>query len=221
MVEEQKEQKNRGCFYYGCLTLSILTVVALVFSGIGIYFAYQNVTSKVDSIAENAPSDLRTESHSPEEQERLRSKIAAFAEATAAQRPIEPLTLDAKDINSLIQSEEKLLPLKDHLKIEIDGDEIKASISLPLAVFKRPEQYFNGTATVKFVDGEKGTQIFVSSLHSKGGQIPEVVMSLIRNTDLLSEMRKSAESREIIDQLDRIQVKNGYLILYGKGATPS
>jgi hypothetical protein len=216
-----EEKRNRGCLFYGCLTLSILTVVALVFAGTGLYFGYRNLSTKLDDIADTKPADLRVEVLGPEQLLILHKKIDRFLDATSTGVPVEPLTLDSGEINSLIQTDEKFRKIREHIKVEVVGEKIKASISMPLELFNRPDQYFNGTATVHFVESEHGTQLYIDALESKGKSVPETALILLRQTDLLMEARKSPESKALIEQLDRIQVKNGRIILYGKAATPS
>jgi hypothetical protein len=220
-MEQQstKPQKKRGCFFYGCLTFSILVVIAIVFAGTGLYFGYKNVSSTLTEIADSEPVRVNTESYSEEEVQTTMEKIGRFLEATKADRPVEPLVLSAREINSLIQTEEGLAPFRDRVKVDFEGDRVKALISTPLTIFNMPDKYLNGQASVRIGQGKKGVELYLEEIRVKDRTLPSAIMALLREKDLVEELRKDAENQEFLEHLDRIQLQNGKLIIYGKGAS--
>jgi len=49
---------RKGCLFYGCLTLAVLSLAVLVGGGIGVYFLYQKASAVVQQYASTKPMDL-------------------------------------------------------------------------------------------------------------------------------------------------------------------
>lgn len=211
-------KKKRGCFFYGCLTFSILLVIAIVFAGTGLYLGYKNVSSTLTEIAENEPALINTESYTDEEVEATMVKIGKFLSSVKEDLPGEPLVLSAREINSLIQTEDDLAPFRDRIKVDFEGDKVNAQISAPLSIFNMPDKYLNGQATVRIGQGKNGVELYLEEIRVKDRTLPSAIMTLLRETDLVEELRKDSDNREFLEHLDRVQLQNGRLIIYGKGA---
>ena len=64
--------------------------------------------------------------------DKLKQRFEAFQAAVREQRPTQPLTLTADDINALIASGPEQQALKGKFYVSLEGDQLKGEVSVPL-----------------------------------------------------------------------------------------
>jgi len=168
LVEESgaaPQRQGRGCFFWGCLTVFLLTVLlAAVVGGVS-YYMY----STANRLLATEPLEIPAHQVSPEEYEAVQSRLKAFgtppavaaggdaagADAAAAEQPAR-LELTTKDLNDLLLGGSPAL--KDKVYVRAEKDELFLDVSVPI-----PEEvplfggrFVNGSLNLKpkFVDGE-------------------------------------------------------------------
>jgi ribonuclease D len=210
------QKKQRGCFFYGCLISIILIVVGTIATvGIG-YYVWRLFINTAKEYSETAPAVIPKVTMPEPEREALREKVKAFGESVEADKPTEPIILTAEDLNALIDDQPGFQG-KSH--VEIDGEKIKADISLPLSIFKIPElsdRYLNGSATLR-VSLQNGILVVVAdSVETKGKPLPAAVVQMLQQQNLAEGAMKNPKQRAALDKLESIQVKDGKVIVIPK-----
>ena len=108
--------KQRGCFFYGCITVSILTVLSVV----GIYFGFRYAMKKLQALAEEytepTPVAIQVVELPTDRLQALQARLAEFKRAMDAGLAGQTLTLSADEINGLIASAPEVKELKGKAK---------------------------------------------------------------------------------------------------------
>src|SRR5258706_8798135 len=149
MNSESNPPKPRGCFFYGCLTLAVLGLLALVLGVVGYYVVKATAARWINEYTATAPAEIEKVEYSPAQMQALRARLAAFKDALDHGKPSTELTLTAEDLNALIAQEPQL---QGKLFVRIDQDRIKGEISIPLETLgplKLQGRYLNGSATFR------------------------------------------------------------------------
>src|SRR5258706_1738138 len=107
--------KQKGCWFYGCVTLAILALIAVV----GLYFSARYVIKSASGLAERytstTPALMETVSISQADLKSLQDRIASFAQAMDNQKGVREIVLTAFDINALIQNDPSYKNAKGNL----------------------------------------------------------------------------------------------------------
>lgn len=164
MVEESgaaPQRQGRGCLFWGCLTVFLLTVLLAAVVGGSVYYMY----SKADRLLASEPLEIPAHQVSAEEYEAVQSRLRAFGtpaaaevagvEAAVAEQPAR-LELTTKDLNDLLIGGSP--DLKDKVYVRAEKDELFLDVSFPIpeAVPFFGGRFVNGSLNLKpkFVDGE-------------------------------------------------------------------
>src|ERR1700739_3913007 len=92
-------RKRRGCFFYGCIILGILallTCLLVIVTGLWI-------RNRIYAFTDPTPAQLPRVEMSDTEYQALNQRVKAFGDAIDQDKPTEPLTLSAREIDALIQ----------------------------------------------------------------------------------------------------------------------
>jgi len=219
------KQKKHGCFFYGCLTSLVLLVVA----GIAIFFAVRFALHQADAIivqyTDTTPMTIQKVVMPDADLQALHARVDAFTAAMNAHHNPPPLELNGAEITTLLTNTPQMQPFKDSISIALDGDEIKAQLSLPLdaVAVQIPAlktldvsgRYLNGNGTFKasIVDGK--LSVFTQSLTVKGQPVPESVMVTLRQQNLADGFNRGVNPSPFA-QYESIQVKDGMAIITPK-----
>ncbi len=219
-MSEEQIRKGRGCFFYGCLTVAVLALACAV----GLYFGVRYAINRaVEQYTSTTPVAIEVVQASPAEIAAVQDRFKTFANALRAGEPAGPLSLNAKDLNLLINHAPDLPQFKDHVQVAVEGSKIEAKLSLPLDSFgvaKLKGRYFNGAAQVK-ASLENGV-LFVTldALEVNGKPVPEQIMSAIRSQNLAKDVYKDAKSVEVLKKLDSIKVEDGRVLIEPREKAP-
>lgn len=212
---EGKKSKGRGwgCVAIGCISILIIIVVGAVL----IFFAFK---SQIEGLAKEftatEPLALPSLQIPPDEVESAKAMFERFSAAVEAGERTEPLELDTRTVNALLRSWEDL---GDRIYVEITGDRVGGMVSFPLAEFPLADsigiadRYLNGRASfdVTLIDGR--LQVYIEELEVNGQGVPDAVMQELRTENIAADVRNNPEARDLVDRLDRIEIRDSKLIV--------
>lgn len=213
-----KQQKGHGCFFYGCLTVIIVAILAAV----GIWLAVMKIKSLAKDFTSDQPAELPMVELPAEQATAFDTKVQAFQQAMKDDTPAR-LVLTANEINAAFNSSPDFQKMGGRINVRIDGDQIEGAVSVPLDILQKAGapvkmlgvegRYFNGKAKFR-VGLEAGRLlIFLDQIEANGNALPEAVMKELRSKNLAEDAMKDPETAAAIAKLKRISVENGSIIV--------
>lgn len=206
-------RKKRGCFFYGCIGAIVVAVIGLILLGVLIFFIYRGINEFVKQYGEDAPRMIPVAELPPEELKALKDRVATFQGALEAAKPTEPLVLTSPEINALIDQNSQF---KGVIAADITSDKVRGQVSFPLDRFGFRGKYLNGAATFDVRIDNGLLLVTLDTLEVKGKQVPEETMSKLRMENLAKDFGKDPKDAKQIAQIDKIEVKDGKLIITPK-----
>ena len=110
----------------------MLLLVAGVALFLAVRYALHKANAMVAQYTESSPMTIEKTEMPADDLKKLNTRLDAFAAAMNSHTNVAPLVLTAADLNALLAENPKLKAFKDDISISLDGDEIKAQLSLPL-----------------------------------------------------------------------------------------
>lgn len=210
--QTQPQKPKKGCLFYGCLTLAILSLAVLVGGGLGLYFLYQKAEAFVHQYAAAEPMELPDVRYTDIDMEQFESRLTIFADGLAEGKPTVPLVLKGEDLNMLLASSADLKAFSDGVRVKVEGDEIKGQVSLKLGDLGAPffkDRYLNGEASfnVSLVDGRLA--VSPSKIVVNDQPMPEEYLSALRQQNLAESVNQNPDAMETLQKLESIEVKDG------------
>jgi hypothetical protein len=123
-MTDQPVKRRRGCFFYGCLTGTILLLVVLA----GLLLGYLKI---LNTFTDTKPAPLPTANMSDAEMAQVRQRVDAFRENIRSARSTPPLSLSADELNALIATDPNLQAFKGELYVTIEDNQVKGQVSVP------------------------------------------------------------------------------------------
>lgn len=221
MNDGSNPPKQRGCLFYGCLTLGILGLLMIAGGIVVGYFAKRAINRWITDYTDTAPVAIQKVEYPPAQLNELRARLKAFKDAMdQGGAPVE-LVLTADDLNALITAEKKL---NGKAFIEIDGDKIKGNISLPLddlGPLKLKGRYLNGTGAFRVTLENGFLDVTLDTLEVKGKSLPQPLLKELKKQNLAKDVTNDPETRATIEKLQSIQIRDSQVILKSSGKTPA
>jgi hypothetical protein len=209
-------EKKRGCWFYGCLTLAILAVLA----AIGTWIAVRHIVRKASSLIEVYTSSnsvpVERVSISAPDFKSLQDRVKSFSDTLDGRNGARELVLSATDINALIQNDPQYKELSDKLFVILDGDQIKGRLSFPLdsvGLSQLKGKYLNGTATLQAALQNGVLDVRIKEVEVGDKPLPATVTAGLKNINLAQDMQKDEQTRTALEKLESIQVKDSKVIL--------
>jgi len=212
---EQTPPKKRGCFFYGCVSFIVLSLLVVLLGYLGVRYVIRVTHEYTD----NKPVLVESMEVSPAQLQALRTRIAEFKAVLDDQKTSQELALSAEDINALIASEPDLKDLKNKLFVIIDGDHIKGKVSIPLDNFgplRLKGRYLNGVATFKASLENGALMVALDDLEVKGKPLPARILAQFKNQNLAQNAQRDPATAQAIQKFESIRVKDGSIILKNK-----
>ena len=216
MDPSQNPPRKRGCFFYGCLALLVMMLIAGVLGYVGYRYASNAVNRLVNDYTDTAPAPIEKVELSPSELNELKQRMGTFAQALQSQQSAQELVLTARDINALIATESNLSHLKDRLFVMIDDDRITGKISWPLeniGPLKLKGRFLNGVAAFNVSLEGTNLNVRIDSIEVKGKPLPPSVLAEFQKQNFAEDIRGDPEAAEALRKFDRIQVQDGAVVL--------
>ena len=155
----------------------------------------------------------------------LDDRVDTFLDDVKSARALEPLTLSAAELNALIQDGDKD-PSDGTLFVRIRDGEIEADLSLPTDEFAvgpldaLKGRYLTGTAKLHLGISGDALDVRLLSFNVKGEPLPGWVINRLNGRSLAKAALDDPKARDVIRNLDRIDILDGKLVLVPK-APPS
>src|ERR1051325_9206409 len=149
-------KKGRGCFFYGCITLIILVIVALLAILVGVRYGYKYLRNNFTSTKGVAVAPI---SLTADQGARVTQRVDDFKKALRAGTATNSLTLSSAELDYIVRTS-STNGLQDNVHLTITNNQIHAEMSLPLDMYGPSffGRFFNGEATVG-VTQQNGTMM--------------------------------------------------------------
>jgi hypothetical protein len=223
MSNETAPRKQRGCLFYGCLSLSILALVIVLCVGVGLYFAKRAFDSLVTDYTDANPAQIEEAPYPEPKLQELQSRVNTFQQGIerggGTGQPLE-LVLTAEDLNALIAANRDL---KGKAFITIDDDQIKGKVSVPLpdiGPLKLKGRYLNGSAGFKVALDNGQLDLRVQEVIVNGKPLPPVFLNELKKENLAQEVQNNPDNAKVINKLESIEVRDGKVVVRSKGTEP-
>ena len=216
MIPAQK--KGRGCFFYGCLSVIVLLLVVVIGGYFGIKYVVQNLAEQYTSAT---PMTLPETNATQSDYNAFMTRFAAFKEALATPNAAtQALEMSERDINSVIAFDSDFEPLRKALVIDLDGDQITGTTSLPLGKLGIPfigDRYLNGKATLKGSIADGKLSIEIVALEANGNSVSSDILSKLNQIDFSKqEGASNPEFQRLLQKVERLEVKDSLIRLVPK-----
>lgn len=221
MNNTSETPKRRGCLFYGCLTLIILTLFGATVLYLGYRYTMKTVTRLANDFTDTAPAELETVELPPDRQRNIQERVARFTRALETQQSAEELVLTAEEINALIGADPSFKDAKGRVFVRIDGDKLKGKVSMPLpdiGPFKLNGRYLNGEATFNVALTNGTLFVGVLDVEVKGRPLPAQLMTVLRQENLARDVMNNPQAAQNLAKFESIEVKDGKLILRNRAA---
>jgi len=222
--EDQPPKKKRGCLFWGCLSVCVLFLLIGGCVGLGFWKIYQ----LCDTYTSTEPADISIYEASPDEVAALETRTAMFCLALQENLPAE-LVLTTRDLNVLAASSEWAESFPGQYDFRIIGDEVQMEVSIPVKdiedfkdapkAIKR--RYLNGVFSFDISFENNRPKINVSSISANGHPLPEAFTKELQLDDLVAdgwdEFLQDDQNAALAERIDDIQVRDGMVVISGKG----
>jgi hypothetical protein len=217
-------KKKHGCFFYGCITSLVLLLVAGIVIFFSVRFALHKFQDMVQQYTQTSPMAIEKVEMAPDDLKKLNARVDAFTTAINAHSNTVPLVLTGPDINALLAENPQIKPFKDSFFIALDGDKIKAQLSLPLdqladqpmfKMFNVKGRYLNGSGTFTASINNGSLSVFVQSLDVQGKPVPESAMANFRQQNIAANFNQTANPSPF-EKFQSIVVTNSTVVITPK-----
>ncbi len=207
---EEPPKPGRGCFFYGCVSASIIGVLGLLLICVLSYVAYNFLDKTIVAYTSTTPAPLPKTDYTEDQRKDFETRRQAYQSAVDKGEAAE-IVLTADDINVWIDSNPDL---KGLIYIKIVDDKINGQLSLPLE--KIPflmglgkGRFFNGTATITVSLHDSELVVHATEVQANGKTPTAEFMKQLSRENLAKDVSKNPEYSEMISHLDKIEVKDG------------
>jgi hypothetical protein len=214
MSNESNPPKQRGCFFYGCLSLAVIGLLVIAL-GVAIYLV---VKGWINNYTDTAPASVEKVEYLPAKMQALRAQLTDFMNALERGTNEVELVLTADDLNALIAQEKGI---QGRLFVRID-DRIKGELSLPLediGPLKLKGRYLNGAVTFKVALANGALDVRLDDVTVKGKPLPGMLSSEFKNRNLAQNFQNDPQTATNLAKLESVQITNGTVILRNKAGT--
>ena len=216
MSNESNPPKQRGCFFYGCLSLAVLGLLAIVLGVVGYFVVKSTAARWINDYTETTPALVEKAEYPTAKMDALRAQLANFKTALDKRANQIELVLTPDDLNALIAQEKEL---KDKLFVRIDGSRVQGDVSMPLqdiGPLKLKGRYLNGTVTFKVALANGVLDVRLDDVKVKGKPLPGVLMNEFKKQNFAQNMQNDPQTAANIAKFESVQITNSTVILRNK-----
>ncbi|HMF38532.1 MAG TPA: hypothetical protein VKF17_17965 [Isosphaeraceae bacterium] len=210
---DDSRPRQRGCFFYGCVIASVLAVLLIIALAVLAFVFMRFFSGLVEEWTSPAPVELPRVQVSEQERKSVRERVDAFRKALEDGTATDPLVLTSDDLNALIEENSNL---RGRLFARVEGDKLKAQISLPLEMLKigmLKGRYLNGEAELKASLSEGILVVTLEMLEVNGKHPPEQFLAELRKQNLAKDAYDNPKNAEMIRRFESLEIKDGKIIL--------
>lgn len=209
--------KGRGCYFYGCLTMAVCAVVAIV----GIYFGFRFYAKKLITTytATNgvaiAPVTL------PRNQgDLVLDRVENFESQLRAGKAPASLQLTSDELDYYIRNSQTWSHMRNHLHVAITNGQIEAQISFPLEATGHPAlkgRFLNGTAEFEPKVKDGVLSVDVRSVTVKGAPLPPKMMDNFKKS-MTWQPQGDDPNAALFNNLESLEIRDDTIVLVPKAA---
>ena len=210
---DDSRPRQRGCFFYGCVIASVLAVLLIIALAVLAFVFMRFFSGLVEEWTSPAPVELPRVQVSEQERKSVRERVDAFRKALEDGTATDPLVLTSDDLNALIEEDSNL---RGRLFARVEGDKLKAQISLPLEMLKigmLKGRYLNGEAELKASLSAGLLVVILDSLEVNGKRPPEKFLAELRKQNLAKDAYDNPDNAAMIRRFESLEIKDGKIIL--------
>lgn len=210
---DEPRSRGRGCFFYGCVFAGVLSLLAVIAVGVTAFIGYRFVNKLVTEWTASTPVELPKVQVSEDQRRLVRERVEAFRKAVSEGTATEPLVLSGDDLNVLIEENPDL---RNTVYTRIEGDKLKAQVSIPLDRLKVglvQGRYLNGEAELKASLSNGFLAVNIDSLEVNGKRPPEQFLENLRKQNLAKDAYDNPKNREMLSRFESMAIKDGKIIL--------
>jgi len=212
----QAPKKQRGCWFYGCLTLAILALLGAIGAWIAVRYVVKTASGWVEGYTSTNRVPIESVSISQGDLKSLQDRVASFSQALDGQKGSRDLVLSADDINALIQHDPQYKDVKDKLYVMLDGDQIKGKLSMPLDQVGFKDRYLNGIAAIKVTLTDGVLNINLKDVQVGDKALPPAMLSELKKYNFAQNIQNDPDAQRSLQKFESIQVKDSKLIIRAK-----
>src|SRR5436309_7502242 len=127
---DEYRPKQRGCFFYGCVIASVLTVLLIIALAVGAFVFYRFLSRTVEQYTSPTPRELPKVQITEDQRKEVVDRFKAFREGVKDGTASEPLILTGDDLNALVEDTPEL---KGKVFFSVEGEKVKGQVSIPLS----------------------------------------------------------------------------------------
>ncbi len=210
-VTPQSEKEGHGCFWWGCLTLIIVIVGAIVALFFGAKYALNKV---VDTYTVTAPMDLPKMNLATADGERILANVKEFVDGVKRGETRAPLVLSGEELTAALIKQEPTL--QDRVYLTVEDNKLRAQISFPLDSFGYEGRYINGWATFNGGLANDRLEVYLEDAEFNGKPLPEEILTRARNQNFGKDAYDKKENADFLKKLESIQLENGKVKITAK-----
>ena len=198
-----------------------MVVIFIILGVAGILGARYGYKKLVGTYTSPAAAQLPAVTYTGEELQSLTNRLNAFQMAANALTNEATLKLSARDINVLIHSHEELKEARDRFFVEIEDDTIKSAVSVPLdnfGLYALKGRFLNGKAGLKVEIKYGQFTVNLDSLEVNGSRVSPSFMTQLKGENLAKDVKFDAETKKMLQRVEKLAIENGELILKLKPA---
>lgn len=173
----------------------------------------------LEKYTDTKPLPLPTVTMPQAEYDQLERHVDNFRDDLRAGRQAQTLELSSDQINALIAHDPDFKGLKDKVFVSVEGQQLKAQISLPMQELGLPRlkgRYLNGKGTFSLSLHNGILDVRAEELEVKGKPVPPTYMDAIRRQNLAAGANDNPRASVGLNQLQSIEFRDGKLILVPK-----
>jgi hypothetical protein len=206
--------KGRGCFFYGCLTVAIVTILGII----GIYFTVRYVAQQTIARYTSTNGVAIAPVTLPRERGReVTQRVENFKTALRSGQATGPLELSSDELDYFIRNSEGWAHMRDHLHLAITNGQIEAQISFPLEAVhpSMKGRFLNGTAEFAPKIQNGVLTVDLRSVKARGQPIPDKYLKGFRQS-MTVQPSANDPNADLIRNLESLEVKDDKIILIPK-----
>lgn len=214
-MADPQPKPRKGCLFY----LGIIAVISLVMLALGAFFGLRYAKTLVNQLTDAQPMRLPTVQLSEAQMFQLHDRVTTFRDGVRDGDAVEPLELSADELNALIETEPMMRPLKDHLFVMINSNQLSAQISFraeDVGLMRLQGRYVNAIGVFDVAIRTNELQITADSLSVRGKLVPRNIMREVSAENLADRFNQDPKVSAGLKKLQAIEVKDGKLIIVPK-----
>lgn len=203
----------KNCVVYGCATMLVMGVVVMLIAFFGARYGYRKL---VDNYTSPTPTPMPAVQLAPNEIIVLTNRLEAFKLEALTNTSELTFSLDANEINALLNTLPELAPYKSSLSVGIKEDVIKAQISLPLDALNLSAlkgKFLNGNADIKASVINGKFDVRLSNLEVNGNKASGAFMTQLQNDNLAQDLKLDPNAQRVLERVESIKVEQGRVVI--------